>query len=110
MFDFNNYKINCSNCLNIEMCRNCYNRLDQPRKCPLCRSNNFKEDDGEAYNIDGKVFWEWYDVPLEQDEVGYPGFRKIKSYYSSRDSRVPVTFPYTIPNEPIYEYRESNTK
>ena len=70
----------------------------------------FKEDDGEAYNIDGKVFWEWYEVPLEKDEVGYPGVRKIKSYYSSRDSRVPVTFPYTIPNEPIYEYRESNTK
>ena len=70
----------------------------------------FKESDGQAYNIDGKVFWEWYEVPLEEGEEGYPGVRKIKSYYGSRDSRVPVTFPYTVPDEPIYEYRESNTK
>ena len=33
-------KINCSNCLNVEMCRNCFNHLN-PRKCPICRSLNF---------------------------------------------------------------------
>ena len=70
----------------------------------------FKEGDGQAYNIDGKVFWEWYETPLEEGEEGYPGVRKFKSYYGSKDSRMPVTFPYTVPDEPIYEYRESNTK
>lgn len=55
----------------------------------------FKDDTG-AWNIDGKVFWEWY-----RDEDGEP----IKIYYSSKDSSVPVSFPYDIPNKPIYEYR-----
>jgi hypothetical protein len=66
--------------------------------------------DGEAYNIDGKVFWEWCEMPLEPDEEGYPGTRKFKSYYTCRDSRVPVTFPYTVPDKPIYEYRESGAE
>ena len=62
----------------------------------------FKEGkDGEAYNIDGKVFWEWY-----KDEDG----NAFKSYYGCRDSRVPVTFPYTVPEEPIYEYRHSDAE
>jgi len=62
----------------------------------------FKEGkDGEAYNIDGKVFWEWY-----KDEDG----NAFKSYYGCRDSRVPVTFPYTVPEEPIYEYRQSDAE
>ena len=52
--------------------------------------------DGEAYNIDGKVFWSWAEDP----ETG----RQFKSYYTSRDSRTPVEFPYTVPDEPIYEY------
>ena len=52
--------------------------------------------DGEAYNIDGKVFWSW---AIDQ-ETG----RQFKSYYTSRDSRTPVEFPYTVPDEPIYEY------
>lgn len=55
--------------------------------------------DGQAYDIDGKVFWEW-----AKDEDGKP----YKSYYTSRDSRVPVTFPYTVPDEPIYEWRYSD--
>jgi hypothetical protein len=45
----------------------------------------FKDDDG-AYDIDGKVFYNWY-----TNENG----KRFKSYYTSRDSRVPVTFPYT---------------
>jgi hypothetical protein len=65
-------------------------------------SSVFKDGkDGEAYNIDGKVFWEWY-----KDEDGNP----FKSYYTSRDSRVPVTFPYTVPDKPIYEYRQSDAE
>jgi len=53
---------------------------------------------GEAYDINGKVFWEW---------ARYEG-EAYKSYYTSRDSRVPVTFPYIVPDEPIYEYRYSD--
>ena len=70
----------------------------QNKRC----SSVFKEGkDGEAYNIDGKVFWEWY-----KDEDG----NAFKSYYGCRDSRVPVTFPYTVPEEPIYEYRHSDAE
>jgi hypothetical protein len=63
----------------------------------------FKGADGKAYDIDGKVFWEWC-MPYEEGEEPY------KSYYTSRDSRVPVTFPYTVPDKPIYEYRESGAE
>ena len=51
--------------------------------------------EGEAYNIDGKVFWNWF-----TDENG----EQYKSYYTSSGSKMPVTFPYTVPDEPIYEY------
>lgn len=72
-------------------------------------SKIFKEGkDGKAYNIEGKVFWEWATRPLEEDEEGYPGIKKYKSYYTSGDSRVYVTFPYT-PVDPIYEFRDSDT-
>ena len=53
----------------------------QNKRC----SRVFKDDDG-AYDIDGKVFYNWY-----TNENG----KRFKSYYTSRDSRVPVTFPYT---------------
>ena len=66
-------------------------------------SSVFKDSTGEAYNIDGKVFWEWC-MPYEGREPQEP----YKSYYTSRDSRVPVTFPYMPPDEPIYEYRHSD--
>jgi hypothetical protein len=55
--------------------------------------------DGQAYDIDGKVFWEW-----ARNEDG----ETYKSYYTGRESRVPVTFPYTVPDEPIYEWRYSD--
>ncbi len=55
--------------------------------------------DGQAYDIDGKVFWEW-----ARDENGEP----YKSYYTGFESRVPVTFPYDVPDEPIYEWRYSD--
>lgn len=56
----------------------------------------FKSSEG-AYDIDGKVFWSWM-----TDDKG----EKFKSYYTSRDSRVPVTFPYTPTT--VYEERESD--
>lgn len=69
----------------------------QNKRC----SSVFKEGkDGQAYNIDGKVFWEW---------AVYEG-EPFKSYYSSRDSRVPVTFPYVVPEEPEYVYRQSDAE
>lgn len=68
----------------------------QNKRC----SSVFKEGkDGEAYDIDGKVFWEWC-----KDEDGKP----YKSFYTCRESRVPITFPYTVPDKPIYEWRYSN--
>lgn len=51
--------------------------------------------DGQAYDIDGKVFYEWY-----TDENG----EKFKSYFTSSESFVPVTFPYT----PTKEYVEAD--
>lgn len=75
----------------------------QNKRC----SRVFKNKDGQAYDIDGKVFWEWCRRPLDEGEEGYPGFKDYKSYFTSRDSRVPVTFPYHVPDKPIYEYRYS---
>lgn len=57
---------------------------------------------GDAYDIDGKVFWEWF----KDEETGEPR----KSYYTGFESRVPVTFPYIVPDEPIYEYRKSDAE
>lgn len=62
-------------------------------------SNVFKDKDG-AYWSEGVVFWEWFHNP----ETG----EKHKSYFTSRDSRVPITFPFTMPDKP--EYREAPTK
>lgn len=71
----------------------------QNKRC----SSVFKDGkDGEAYDIDGKVFWNWY----TDKETG----EQRKSYYTSRESRVPVTFPYEVPDEPMYEYRMSEAE
>ena len=63
---------------------------------PLYQNNRcsrvFKDSKG-AYDIDGIVWWEWY-----TDENG----ERSKVYFTNRDSRVPVTFPYT----PKTEYKE----
>ena len=48
----------------------------------------FKDKDGTAYNIEGKVF-------TDDGEV----------WYRNRDSRVDVTFPYVVPDKPEYVYR-----
>ena len=64
------------------------------------RGSVFKEED-EVYDIDGKVFWEWF-----LDSEG----NTIKTYYTNSGCRVPVTFPYTVPEKPIYEYRQSDAE
>ena len=60
-------------------------------------SHVFKDETG-AYDINGKVFWEWWTDP----ETG----ETSKSYFGSRDSRVYVTFPYTPTT--VYEEAEPN--
>lgn len=66
--------------------------LWQNKRC----SHVFKDVNG-AYDIQGKVFWEWYTDKVTGE--------KFKSYYTSRDSRTPVTFPYT----PTTEYVERSS-
>jgi len=58
--------------------------------------------DGQAYDIEGIVFYEWHERDLDPDEPGYPGKTRFKSHYTSSESRVPVTFPYS----PIRNYVE----
>lgn len=73
----------------------------QNKRC----SRVFKQADrfnGQAYDIDGRVFYEWNERDLDPDEKGYPGKRRFQSYYTSRESMVPITFPYT----PTTEYVE----
>lgn len=72
--------------------------LYQNKRC----SHVFKEGNGEAYDIDGRVFWEWY----KDQETG----EAFKSYYTSRDSRVPVTFPYTPQRVYVYRYLDADPK
>lgn len=59
--------------------------LYQNKRC----SHVFKDDNG-AYDIDGKIFVEHYydDEGIERTHA-----------YTSKDSRVPVTFPYTPERE-----------
>ena len=57
-----------------------------------CYQNNrysavFKDKDGRAYNIEGKVF-------TDDGEV----------WYQNKDSKVYITFPYTVPDHPEYVY------
>lgn len=55
--------------------------------------------DGQAYDINGKVFWEWF-----TDEYG----DKHKTYYTCGESFTPIVFPYTSNTE--YVYRESDAE
>lgn len=64
----------------------------QNKRC----SHVFKQADrfdGQAYDIDGIIFYDWY-----TDEDG----NQSKSYFTGRESAVPVTFPYV----PTREYKE----
>jgi len=61
------------------------------------RLSSVFKDNNSAWDIDGKVFWEWY----TDEESG----EKSKIYFSGSGCATPVGFPYTKPDEPIYEYR-----
>lgn len=58
----------------------------------------FKGEDGQAYWIEGRVFWEWATHPEIDD--GKP----FKSHYTSRESRVNITFPWTQPDQREYVF------
>jgi hypothetical protein len=60
-------------------------------------SHVFKDADGKAYDIDGKVFWEWSGTKEDP----------YKSHYTCRESRVYVTFPYTPSTEYVYRYSDA---
>lgn len=69
------------------------NGMFQNKRC----SHVFKSADrfdGQPYDTDAVIFWEWYTDP----ETG----EKSKVYFTSRDSQQPITFPYI----PTREYRE----
>ena len=53
---------------------------------------------GQPYYIDGKVFWEWY----KNEEDG----KMFKSYFTGRDSQVPIEFPYTPKTEYVFRPTE----
>lgn len=63
--------------------------LFQNKRC----GHVFKDSSG-AYDSDGIVWYDWH----TDEETG----EKRKSYFTSRESRVPVTFPYV----PKREYKE----
>jgi hypothetical protein len=65
----------------------------QNKRC----SSIFKDDDG-AYDIEGKVFWEWN---VREDGTPYA------SFYSNKGCHLPITFPY-IPGKRIEEYHYSD--
>jgi hypothetical protein len=58
----------------------------------------FKEKNGQAYWMDGRVFWEWYSAPDIDDGKPY------KSYYTGYGSRVNIEFPWTQPDKPEYVF------
>ena len=63
--------------------------LYQNKRC----GHVFKDDEG-AYDSDGIIWYDW--------QTDIVTGEKHKSHFTSRESRVPVTFPYT----PKREYRE----
>lgn len=52
-------------------------------------SSVFRDEDGTAYNIEGKIF---------TDDGG-------NTWWQGHDSWVPVTFPYSVPDSPIRVYK-----
>ena len=53
----------------------------------------FKDKDGTAYNSEGKVFTD-----------------DGRLWYTNKDSRVNVTFPYVVPDKPEYVYRMAESE
>lgn len=77
----------------------CGGRKDGPLWQNTRHHSIFKDNEG-AYDIDGKVFWEWW----KHDDGTVS-----KMYYSNFNSCIPVTFPYTVPDSPVYEWCPSDS-
>lgn len=61
-------------------------------------SDVFKGEDGRAYWMDGIVWWEWTkDNP--EDMNGEP----YQIYFTNKESRVYIEFPWTHPDKPEYK-------
>jgi hypothetical protein len=54
---------------------------------------------GQAYDIEAKVFWEWCGTKDEQ----------YKSYYTCGESHQPITFPYVPKIEYVYRKSEAES-
>jgi hypothetical protein len=77
-----------------EVCEGSTGPMYQNKRC----SSVFKDKDG-AWDIDGKVFWEWN---VREDGSPY------KSYYSNGGCHTPVTFPYTPgKREEVYRWSDA---
>lgn len=70
---------------------NPYDGTQQNKRCGTVFRKN-----GVAYNMHGYVFWHWSERELEEDEEGYPNTEKFRSSFTSKLSRKPITFPYTL--------------
>lgn len=68
-------------------------------------SRIFKGLNGVAYDIDGYVFWHWSERSLCEDEAGYPGIQKYKSYFTSGMSCKLVEFPCEVPERAEVEVK-----
>jgi len=64
----------------------------------LRNSSVFKNEDGQAYWMGGRVFWEWYSSP------DIDGGKPYKAHFTNRDSRVNIKFPWTQPDSPEYVF------
>jgi hypothetical protein len=62
----------------------------------------FKKEDGQAYWMDGRVFWSWYSAPDIDDGKPY------KSYFTNWNSRVNIEFPWVQPDEPEYVFEPTD--
>jgi|AntAceMinimDraft_5_1070358.scaffolds.fasta_scaffold128529_2 hypothetical protein len=62
----------------------------------------FRGADGQAYWLDGVVFWEWHSADDMYD--GEP----FKTYFTSIDSHVNIEFPWCQPESSEYKFRPSD--
>ena len=58
----------------------------------------FKGKDGQAYWVEGRIFWEWFSSPDIDDGKPY------KTYFTARGSRVNIEFPWTQPDKPEFVF------
>lgn len=61
-------------------------------------SSVFKGKDGQAYWIEGRIFWEWFSSP----DINHG--KPYKTHFTSRGSSVNIEFPWTQPENPEYQF------